>query len=355
MAKSTIKFKDTVVASEVLQKNIAARQYAPVYLLMGEEGYFIDMLAEQLATTVLGEAERSFSQIVVYGRDSDAGAVTNLCRQMPMMGVMQVIIVREAQHLKQLEKLSVYTSKPQATTLLVLCHKDKNVDKRSALYKSVLSGGVVLESVRPRDYEIGTWLTQFITARGLSIDTKATAMLVEHLGTDIARITGELDKLMLRLPEGVKKITEVEIEENIGISREYNNYELMKAVGVRNVGRAMYIADHFAKNPKEHPLLVTILSLFGLFRELFQINYLRWLSQRKGVPFPSDSELMGILRVNNIYALNDLKQNAAKWDNKKVFSILGLLREYDGKSKGMNAGGATDGELLKELLLKIFA
>ena len=156
------------------------------------------------------------------------------------------------------------------------------------------------------------------------------------------------------LPEGTKKITDAHIEQNIGISKDFNNFELCKAVTGQNLEQALRIADHFARNPKDNPLLVTILALFNQFREIFRINYLRWLSRHKGVPFPSDTELIGILRMNNAYALGELKQTSARWDNRRVFRILGLLREYDAKSKGMNAGGAPDGELLRELLLKIF-
>lgn len=354
MAKSGVKFKDTVAEYERLRGEISQRKFLPVYLFMGEEAYFIDSLGDLLASTVLNEAERTFNQIVVYGRDSEAGQVINLCRQMPMMGSYQVVIVKEAQQLKGIEKLSLYTSKPSPTTILVICHKEKSVDKRSQLYKSILAQGAVLESVRPRDYEIAGWLTQFIASKGCTIDSKALAMLTDHLGTDIAKISNELDKLLIGLPEGTTRITDLHIEQNIGISKDFNNFELCKAVVTKNAERALQIADHFARNPKDNPLLVTILALFGQFREIFRINYLHWLSRHKGVPFPQDRELMGILKMNNPYALGELKQTSALWDNRKVFNILGLLREYDAKSKGMNSGGASDGELLRELLLKIF-
>ena len=354
MANSALKFKESVAACEQLAQEIAARRFAPVYLLMGEESYFIDAIAERLATTVLGEAERAFNQITVYGKDSEAGQVINLCRQMPMMGQYQVVSLKEAQQLRGLDKLSLYTQKPSPTTILVICHKEKNVDKRSQLYKSIAQHGAVLESVRPRDYEIGPWLAQFVASKGCTIDAKAQAMLTDHLGTDLAKISNELGKLLLSLPEGTKKITDAHIEQNIGISKDFNNFELCKAVTEQNLEQALRIADHFARNPKDNPLLVTILALFNQFREILRINYLRWLSRHKGVPFPSDTERMGILRMNNAYALGELKQTSARWDNRRVFRILGLLREYDAKSKGMNAGGAPDGELLRELLLKIF-
>ena len=354
MAKSALKFRDSVARYEQLAAEIAARRFAPVYLLMGEEGYFIDALAERLATTVLDEASRAFNQITVYGRDTDAGQVVNLCRQMPMMGQYQVVIVKEAQQLRGIEKLSYYTQKPSPTTILVVCHKEKNADKRSAFYKGCAATGAVFESVRPRDYEIASWLQQFVKGRGLTIDQKALSMLTDHLGTDIAKISNELCKLTVSLPEGTKRITDADIEANIGISKDFNNFELCKAVLTRDMGRALMIADHFARNPKDNPLLLTVMALFGQFRDLFVVNYLRWLARHKGKPFPPDQELMRILRKNNTFVLAEIKQNAAAWDNRKVFGILGLLREYDAKSKGLNAGGAPDGELLRELLLKIF-
>ena len=354
MAKSGVKFRDSVAEFERLKGQIAARSFAPIYLLMGEESYFIDRLQELLADSILSEAERAFNQITVYGKDSEAGQVVNLCRQLPMMGSYQVVILKEAQQLRQIEKLSFYTQNPQPTTILVICHKEKNADRRSAFYKGCAAHGVVFESVAPRDYEIGGWLEQFIGSRGLKIDRKALSMLTDHLGTSIAKIANELEKLTVSLPEGTRQITDADIETHIGISKEFNNFELCKAVVTRDMGRSLQIADHFARNPKDNPLLVTIIALFGQFRDLFTINYLGWLARHKGKPMPSDQELMRILRKPSVYIVGELKQQAALWPNKKVFTILGLLREYDAKSKGLNSGGASDGELLRELLLKIF-
>ena len=354
MAKSGVKFKDTMAAYDRLRGEIAGRKFAPVYLLMGEEAFFIDALCDLLASTILQESERAFNQLTVYGKDSEAGQVINLCRQMPMMGSYQVVILKEAQQLRGLDKLSLYTQKPSPTTILVICHKEKNADKRSAFYKGCAANGAVLESVRPRDYEIASWLQRFIAGKGLAIDTKALSMLTDHLGTDISKISNELGKLVVSLPEGTKRITDADIEANIGISKDFNNFELCKAVVTRDMARALMIAEHFARNPKDNPLLLTVMALFGQFKELFVVNYLRWLARHKGRPFPPDTELMRILRKNNTFVIGEIKQNAANWDNRKVFNILGLLREYDAKSKGMNAGGAPDGELLRELLLKIF-
>lgn len=354
MAKSTIKFNDTVAEFERLKQKIARREFSPVYLFMGEESYFIDSLCEALSTTILTPAEQSFSQVTLYGKDSNAAQIVNLCRQMPMLGAYQVVILKQAQQLDKLEVLTHYTSKPQPSTILILCHHEKNLDKRSALYKQCAASGVVFESVRPRDYEIKQWLASFIGSKGLRIDDKAIQMLTDHLGCDIAKISNEIDKLLVSLPADTKAINDMHIEQNVGISKDFNNYELCKAVATQNMAQAMKIADHFARNPKANPLLVTIMTLFGLFRDIFTINYLRWLAKYKNMPMPNDMELMRILKKSNIYAINELKQQSSMWNNRKVFNILGLLREYDGKSKGIDNGGMSDGELLRELLLKIF-
>jgi DNA polymerase-3 subunit delta len=208
--------------------------------------------------------------------------------------------------------------------------------------------------VRPRDYEIREWLGAFIGKKGLKADAKAVEMLTEHLGMDIQKIANELNRLVLALPQGTTRLTPDDVERNTGFSKDFNNFELNKAVATRSEARAMMIADNFARNPKEHPLIVTIITLFGQFKQIFIVNYYLWLAQRKGQPMPSDGELARVLGVNP-YFVGDVKQAAKNYPNKITFKILGLLREYDAKSKGMNSGGMSEGELLRELLLKIFA
>ncbi len=355
MAKSgKISFRDSSAHFGKLRADIAAKRLAPVYLLMGEEGYFIDRLADILSESILTEAEKAFGQTVVYGRDSEAGAIINLCRQMPMMGAYQVVFVREAQQLKKIEQLSLYTQNPSPSTVLVLCHKEKNLDKRSQLYKHIAERGVVFESPRPYDNELSAWLAGFISERGKRIDQKALTMLTDHLGADIAKISNELDKLTTSLPEDTKEITPDHIEQNIGISKDFNTFELTRAISDGNAGRALMIADHFARNPKEYPLVVTLSTLFSHFQRIFILNYQSWLSRTRRTAMPADMELCRMLKIGSPFFLAEYRQAAARYPNRKTFGVLGLIREYDMKSKGMNAGGATDGELLRELLLKIF-
>lgn len=357
MAKS-VKFSDCLSDYNALVSDIKARRFAPIYLLCGDEAYFIDAICEMLSNSILSEAEKAFNQITVYGLDSDAGKIVNLCRQLPMMGSYEVIIVREAQMLSKIENLVHYTSSPQQTTILIVCYKNKEqgrgIDKRTAFYKSCVKNGRVFEAVQPRDYEVDSWLLSYIESVGLSIEPKAMAMLKEHVGMDLSRMTREIDKLSVSMADGDRRVTDVHIEQYIGVSKEFNTFELTAAVMKQDVARAMRIADHFAHNPKSYPITLTITVLFGLFQQLFLLNYLMWQSRRQGLPFPSDMELMTRIRANNLYAVKELKANVGRWKNSRVFNILGLLREYDAKSKGVDNGGLDGGELLKELLLKIF-
>lgn len=357
MAK-TQSFSSCVTAYNTIMADIEARRFAPIYLLAGDEGYFIDAIADKLSSSILNEAERSFNQITVYGLDSDPGKIVNLCRQMPMMGAYEVIIVKEAQQLSKIENLVHYTSSPQSSTILIICYKNKELgrglDKRTAFYKSCAKSGVVFESVRPRDYEVDAWLTSYISSAGMSIDPKAMAMLKEHVGMDLSRMAHEVDKLAVSMSANERRITDAHIEQFIGLSKEFNTFELNDAVLKQDVARAMRIADHFGHNQKSYPITLVITVLFGLFQQLFLLNYHMWQSRRRNIPFPSDNELMPAIRVNNMYALRELKANVGRWENRRVFHVIGLLREYDAKSKGINNGGLDNAQLLNELLLKIF-
>ena len=354
MAKSgKITFRESTAQFEILEKDIRQGRIAPLYLLMGEESYFIDRLGNLLAGSILNETERAFNQTVFYGKDTDGGAVVNLCRQMPMMGGRMVVIVKEAQQLKKLELLAPYAKQPAASTVLVVCHKEKNVDKRTPFYKACAEKGTVFESVPPRDYEISGWLGDFVRSKGLSMDAKAVAMLVDHLGADIGKIAGELDKLATSLPEGAKTVTADHIEQYIGISKEYNTFELNKALSEKNLAKAMQIADYFARNPKENPFVVTIGQLFTHFQRIFILNYERWRAKREGRPVAPEAELSKMLKLPNPFFLREYQLAANHYPTPKVFAIFGLLREYDLKSKGVESGSAGDGEILKELLLKM--
>ncbi len=351
MAKKA-SFREAVTHFDRLRTEIP-RRFAPLYLLMGEEGYFIDALCDLLAESILPEEQRAFGQVVVYGRDVEAGQVINLCRQMPMMGEKQVVIVREAQQMRGLDKLALYTASPSPTTVLVLCHKEKNVDKRLQFYKQIEAGGAVFESPRPYDNELVGWLGGFVRSKGGKIEPKAIQMLLDHLGTDIAKISGELQKLLTYLPEGVSMITADHVERNIGISKDFNTFELTRALATGDTARAMRIADHFGRSPRQYPFVVTLSALFGFFQKLFILNYQLWLTKTRRTPMPSEQELCRMMKLPTPYFLQEYRQAAPRFPNRKVFHILGYIRDYDLRSKGMGGGSAGDGELLNELMLKI--
>ncbi len=352
MAKG-VRFRESYAQYEKIVADVKAGRFAPIYLLMGEEGYFIDKLTDLLSDSILQEHEKAFNQIVIYGKDSDEGTIINYARQMPMMGGRMVIIVKDAGSLKKIENLSIYTASPLASTVLIIACKGKSVDKRSALYKHCTAKGVVFESPRPYDNELAPWVATYLrSSKGCAIEEKALKMVTDFMGTDIAKIVGEFDKLLTRLPKDTKVITADHIEQNIGISKDFNNFELIDAVANKNFTKAMQIADNFARNPKDHPLVVTTSTLFGHFQKLFTINYKEWQTKVKGMPPASDAELAGLIKVSP-FMLGGYKNSAKLYPNKKIFVILGLIREYDMKGKGIGAGGADQGELLRELIMKI--
>lgn len=352
MAKG-VKFRDTVARYQQIGQDIKAGRLSGIYLLMGEEGFFIDRLADLIADNVLDEAQRSFNQTVVYGKDTDEDTIINLVRQVPMMGGYQVVIVKEAAQLRKIEQLSFYTARPVATSILVLCYKGKSLDKRSQLYKQIEKSGVVFESVRPYDNEIGAWLNDYVGSLGCRIEPKALTMLTDHLGTDLSRISNELDKLLTRLPQGTRHITAEQIETNIGINKDFNNFELVKAVGGRDMAKAFQIADYFRRNPKNYPFVVTTVTLYNYFQKLFVINYRNWQTRKRGAAPATDNELASLIKVSP-FLVGEYKRSAQLYPNQKLFAILGFVRAYDMKGKGVDSGSADENELLRELLLKIF-
>ena len=336
-----------------LMGDIKARKFAPIYLLQGEELYFIDALCDALTNGIMDESMRAFNQIVIYGNDTDGGTVASYCRQLPMMGEYEAIIVKEAQQLDKIELLNSYTSSPQASTILVLCHKGKAMDRRTPLYKSIKAKGVVFDSVSPRDYEADRWISGFAATKGLKIDSASSKILVAHLGVDISKISNELEKMIVSLPKDRTSITPEDIENHIGISRQYNNFELSNMVLDRQIEKALSIAQYMGENPKAYPLLLSVKVLYDSFRQIFTYNYICWDSRRRGVPNPDQGELCRALRLNSQYFLKEVIRRAPMWPNNKVFKILGLCAEYDAKSKGVDDGGASNGELLREFILKI--
>jgi len=254
----------------------------PIYFLMGEEAYYIDKISDFIEDTVLAEEEKGFNQMVLYGRDVSIDDIVSNAKRFPMMAERQVVIVKEAQDLSRtIEKLATYASNPQPSTVLVVNYKYKKIDKRKALYKAIKKSGVVYESKKLYENQVADWIRRTLSGKDYTITPKAAQMLVEFLGTDLSKINNELEKLQLIIAKGTQ-ITPEHIEENIGISKDYNNFELRKAVGELNVVKAHRIVNYFGENPKDNPMVVTVALLFNFFSQLLHLHGLKDHSPRSG-------------------------------------------------------------------------
>lgn len=315
----------------------------PIYFLFGEEAYFIDKISDYIAKKVLTEEEKSFNQMVLYGKDVTIEDIVGNAKRYPMMAERQVVIVKEAQHLSRtIEKLVSYAENPQETTVLVICYKYKKLDKRKALYKIVKKSGVVFESKKLYENQVTEWLRKTLLSSGYTISHKAAILLVEYLGTDLSRINNEVDKLKLVLPKN-SEITPKDIEEHIGISKDYNNFELKKAIGERNVLKATKIITYFAQNPKDNPFVLTVTLLNSFFSQLLQYH---------GLTDHSPKNVASALRINP-YFVGEFQTASKNYPMKKVSQIISYLREMDLKGKGVGAVNVNQADLLKELLVKI--
>ncbi|WP_340063354.1 DNA polymerase III subunit delta [Ascidiimonas aurantiaca] len=317
----------------------------PVYFLMGEEPYFIDKIAEFIEDNVLSEEEKGFNQMVLYGRDVTIEDIVSAAKRYPMMAERQVIVVKEAQELSRtIEKMTAYIENIQPSTLLVFCYKYKTLDKRKKLYKAIKSQGVLFESKKLYENQVSEWIRRVLAGKEYSISLKASQMLVEFLGTDLGKINNELEKLQIILPKG-SQITPEIIETNIGISKDYNNFELRKAIGELDFSKAARIIHYFAQNPKDNPLVVTIALLHNFFSQLLLYH---------GLKDHSAKNVAATLRINH-YFVSEYQNAARNYPMKKVSSIITALREIDVKSKGVGSTNVPQGDLLKELIIKIMA
>ncbi|MCP9201117.1 DNA polymerase III subunit delta [Gramella sp. GC03-9] len=315
----------------------------PIYFLMGEEPYYIDRISEYISENILSEEEQGFNQMVIYGRDTTVDDIVSNAKRFPMMAERQVVIVKEAQDLSRtIENLTSYAENPQPTTVLVVCYKYKKLDKRKKLIKAIMKNGLVFESKRLYENQVGDWIMKNMKSRGYSISPKASQMLVEFLGTDLGKIDNELTKLQLICPKG-STIDPETIEQNIGISKDFNNFELRNAIGERDTVKAHRIANYFAQNPKDNPLVMTTSLLFSYFSQILQYH---------GLPDKSKGSVAKQLKISP-YFVKDYVVAARNYPIKKVSQAISLIHETDVKGKGVGAGNVPDGDLLKELLVKI--
>ena len=318
-------------------------QTKPIYFLMGEEPYYIDKIAEYIEDNVLSEEEKGFNQVVLYGKDVTIEDIVSNAKRYPMMAEKQVVIVKEAQHLSRtIENLTSYAEQVQASTVLVICYKYGKIDKRKKLYKVLKKSGVLFESKKLYENQICDWIIKVLRGSGYSINPKAALLLVEFLGTDLSRISNELDKLKLVIPKE-KEITPVDIEEHIGISKDYNNFELKKAIGDRDVVKATRIINYFSQNPKDNPFVVTVTLLHTFFTQLLKYH---------GMQDHNPKAVASTLGVHPFF-VNEFKVAARNFPMKKVSAIVAHLRDLDLKGKGVGANQLSQADLLKELLVKI--
>jgi DNA polymerase III subunit delta len=322
--------------------DIRKKIYHPVYLLHGEEPFFIDSITDMIEANVLTDAEKEFNQTVVYGRDTNPGNIIDFARRFPMMANYQVVVVREAQDIDKIEDLQPYVEHPQPSTILVIAHKYRKIDQRKGFAKAVGKHGVVFESAKLYDNKIPGWINAQVVAKGFMIRPEACQMLAEYLGADLGRITNELEKLVINLPAG-STIDSAIIEKNIGISKDYNIFELQNALGTRDVAKANRIINYFAANTKQNPAIVVVTVLFGYFMKLMIYHQLTDKSQNNA------ASKLGV----NPYFVKDYVKAAENYPFRRIRVIIGLLREYDLRLKGINNGSANESELLRELIYKI--
>lgn len=323
--------------------DIKAGKLKPIYFLMGEEPYYIDKLSDYIQENVLSEDEKGFNQTVLYGRDVSMEDIVSSAKRYPMMAERQVIIVKEAQDLtKTIEKLESYAENPMPTTVLVFCYKYKTLDKRKKVTKQLEKNGLVYESKKLYENQVGDWIKRVLQGKGYTIEPKASAMLVEFLGTDLSKINNELEKLQIILAKGTV-ISAKHIEENIGFSKDYNVFELRKAIGERNEMKAYKIIKYFADNPKDNPMIVITAQVFSFFSTVLLYH---------GLKDRNPKNAAAALKVNP-YFLKDYDVALKNYPMKKVSSIVATLRQIDVKSKGVGATLANS-DLLKEMLIGIF-
>ncbi|HLF51464.1 DNA polymerase III subunit delta [Flavobacterium sp.] len=324
--------------------DIKSGNIKPIYFLMGEEPYYIDKLSDYIEKNVLTEEEKGFNQTVLYGRDVSIEDIISTAKRYPMMAERQVVIVKEAQDLtKTIDKLESYAENPMPSTVLVICYKYKTLDKRKKVTKNIAKSGVVYESKKLYENQVGDWIKRVLSGKNYTIDPKASAMLVEFLGTDLSKINNELEKLQIILPQG-SAITAKHIEENIGFSKDFNVFELRKAIGEHNQLKAYQIAQYFSDNPKDNPMVVTTSLVFSFFIQLLKYH---------GLKDRNPKNVAAVLGVNPFF-LKDYDVALKNYPMKKVSQIVATLRDIDVKSKGVGANAMSQHDLLKEMLVKVF-
>lgn len=337
MAKQEITYEDIL-------KELKARHYFPIYFLMGEESYYIDNIADYIATHVLTDSEKEFNQTIVYGADTDIATVINAAKRYPMMSEHQVVIVKEAQAIRGFDELSYYLQQPQPSTLLVFCYKHGTLDRRKKWVSEIDKRGILFESKKLKESQLPAFISSYMKRRRIDMEPKAAAMLADFVGTDLSRLTGEMDKLIITLQKNQTRITPKQVERNIGISKDYNNFELRAALVEKDVLKANRIIKYFDENPKTNPIQMTLSLLFGFFSNLMLAYY---------APEKSEQGIASFLNLRNAWQSREYMNAMRRYSGVKTMRIIHDIRYADALSKGVNNASVNDGEILKELIYKI--
>ncbi|MGL4412322.1 MAG: DNA polymerase III subunit delta [Bacteroidales bacterium] len=335
--------KETLQASDIL-RDIRGGNYKPVYCLMGEESYYIDEITNELMSRVLTEDEKVFNEVVLYGADVSAADIINEARFYPSFANHRVVLVREAQLVRDLDKLSLYMQNIMSTTILILNYRNGKIDGRLQVAKEISRKGVLFESAKIYDNQVAGWINSWLQVKGFTIESKASEMLGEFLGCDLARIVKELEKLLIVQPKDQMRITADLVERNIGISKEYNNFELLRAIIARDALKANRIVNYFRDNPRNNPLVVTSTVLYNYFSKLMLCYY---------VPQKNDRAIMEALGLKSQFQVRDYTAGLKIFSALKCMQIIAHIRECDAKSKGVRNPATTDHELLRELIFRI--
>ena len=335
--------KDDNSHLKILQ-DIRNKTFAPVYFLMGDESYYIDLICDTIVANALSESERDFNQTILYGADiEDFGIVINTAKRFPMMAQHQLVVVKEAQMIRSIESLTYYLQKPLRSTILVICYKGSYKSKK--ILAEIGKVGVLYESKKLYENQLPAFISNYLAEKRMTIDPKASAMMADFIGADLNRLTGELDKLAITLPEGQTRITAESVERNIGISKDFNNFELLNAIINRNVYKANLIVRYFEQNPKNNPLVVTISVLFNFFANLMLCYF---------APDKSENGLVGELKLRSAFQARDYIVAMRNYNAFKCIEIIDCIRRSDAKSKGVNSGAMSqDSDILREMVFRI--
>ena len=334
------------VSFDSIMGDLKARKFVPVYYLMGDESYYIDKISDYIAENVLQPEERDFNQTILFGSDVNASQIADAARRYPMMSEYQVVIVKEAQNIKNTEGLEKYFKQPMPSTILVMCHKNGSIDGRKREYvKTIQRAGVLFESKKLRDRDLPPFIENYLKQKKVSIDPKSTQIIADSIGADLSRLTGELDKVILSLPEQDRRVTPQVVEDQIGVSKDFNGYELRDAIVNRNVFKANQIVKYFDDNPKAGSIYSFLPLLFNYFQNLMIAYYAPKKQSQEGVA--------EWLELRSPWAAKEYMTGMRNYTGMKVMQIIGKIREIDAKSKGLDNPNTPPGELIKELIFYI--